>query len=159
VFYLLNREMPVNLEEITGALRALHVVDLLARGDGFGNADDLRDPLNAAIVLPEANVRIAPETPPERPRVREQQERSRKEQEAVVRQLDGLVTNTMRSVQALEGKLTADEQDRILAAMEQAAKEGKGAVSLDGRLIDIASIRMAEALIAKADSIAKAVSR
>ncbi len=49
-----NREMPVNLEEITGALRALHVVDLLARGDGFGNADDLRDPLNAAIVLPEA---------------------------------------------------------------------------------------------------------
>jgi malyl-CoA/(S)-citramalyl-CoA lyase len=39
---------------------------------------------------------------------------------------------------------------RILAAMAQAAKEGRGAVSLDGRLIDIASIRMAEALIAKA---------
>ncbi|HSV72027.1 MAG TPA: CoA ester lyase [Methylibium sp.] len=45
---------------------------------------------------------------------------------------------------------------RILEAMAQAAKEGKGAVSLDGRLIDIASIRMAEALIAKADSIAAA---
>ena len=42
---------------------------------------------------------------------------------------------------------------RIMAAMTQAAKEGKGAVSLDGRLIDIASIRMAQALIAKADSI------
>ena len=42
---------------------------------------------------------------------------------------------------------------RILEAMAQAAKEGKGAVSLDGRLIDIASIRMAEALIAKADVI------
>ena len=42
---------------------------------------------------------------------------------------------------------------RILEAMAQAAKEGRGAVSLDGRLIDIASIRMAEALIAKADSI------
>ncbi len=42
---------------------------------------------------------------------------------------------------------------RILQAMDQAAKEGRGAVSLDGRLIDIASIRMAEALIAKADSI------
>lgn len=42
---------------------------------------------------------------------------------------------------------------RILEAMAQAAREGKGAVSLDGRLIDIASIRMAEALIAKADSI------
>jgi malyl-CoA/(S)-citramalyl-CoA lyase len=45
---------------------------------------------------------------------------------------------------------------RILEAMAQAAKEGRGAVSLDGRLIDIASIRMAEALIAKADVIAAA---
>ena len=42
---------------------------------------------------------------------------------------------------------------RILEAMAQAAKEGKGAVSLDGRLIDIASIRMAEALIEKANSL------
>ncbi len=39
---------------------------------------------------------------------------------------------------------------RIIDAMAQAAREGRGAVSLDGRLIDIASIRMAEALIAKA---------
>ena len=45
---------------------------------------------------------------------------------------------------------------RIIEAMAQAAKEGRGAVSLDGRLIDIASIRMAEALIAKADNIAAA---
>jgi malyl-CoA/(S)-citramalyl-CoA lyase len=36
---------------------------------------------------------------------------------------------------------------RILEAMETAAKEGKGAVSLDGRLIDAASIRMAENLV------------
>jgi malyl-CoA/(S)-citramalyl-CoA lyase len=43
---------------------------------------------------------------------------------------------------------------RVLAAMEEAAREGKGAVSLDGRLIDIASIRQAEALVAKADQIA-----
>ena len=43
---------------------------------------------------------------------------------------------------------------RIMEAMAQAAREGRGAVSLDGRLIDIASIRMAEALLAKADSIA-----
>jgi malyl-CoA/(S)-citramalyl-CoA lyase len=40
---------------------------------------------------------------------------------------------------------------RILEAMEEAAKEGKGAVSLDGRLIDAASIRMAENLIAKVE--------
>jgi malyl-CoA/(S)-citramalyl-CoA lyase len=45
---------------------------------------------------------------------------------------------------------------RILEAMKQAAKEGKGAVSLDGRLIDIASIRMAEALIEKANAIGAA---
>jgi malyl-CoA/(S)-citramalyl-CoA lyase len=42
---------------------------------------------------------------------------------------------------------------RIMDAMAQAAKEGRGAVSLDGRLIDIASIRMAQGLIAKANSI------
>ena len=42
---------------------------------------------------------------------------------------------------------------RILRAMEAAAKEGKGAVSLDGRLIDAASIRMASNLVAKADQI------
>jgi len=42
---------------------------------------------------------------------------------------------------------------RIVEAMAQAAREGKGAVSLDGRLIDIASIRMAEALLSKAGAI------
>jgi malyl-CoA/(S)-citramalyl-CoA lyase len=43
---------------------------------------------------------------------------------------------------------------RILETMVQARAEGKGAVSLDGRLIDIASIRQAEALVAKAEQIA-----
>ena len=38
---------------------------------------------------------------------------------------------------------------RIMEAMAKAAQEGKGAVSLDGRLIDYASIRMAEALLKK----------
>lgn len=42
---------------------------------------------------------------------------------------------------------------RILAAMEQAQKEGKGAVALDGRLIDIASIRQAQVLVRKAEQI------
>ena len=39
---------------------------------------------------------------------------------------------------------------RILEAMAVARTEGKGAVSLDGRLIDLASIRQAEALLSKA---------
>ena len=44
---------------------------------------------------------------------------------------------------------------RVLEAMEQARREGRGAVSLDGRLIDIASIRQAEQLVAKADMLGK----
>jgi molecular chaperone DnaK len=55
-------------------------------------------------------------------KLRDQAERTRREHEAVVRQLEGLVTNTMRSIQALEGKLTSDEQGRILEAMERAKK-------------------------------------
>jgi len=42
---------------------------------------------------------------------------------------------------------------RIVAAMAEAAREGKGAVQLDGRLVDIASIRMAQNVLAKADAI------
>jgi len=42
-----------------------------------------------------------------------------------------------------------EHAERILQAMEEGAKEGKGAVSLDGRLIDAASIRMAENLMRK----------
>ena len=45
---------------------------------------------------------------------------------------------------------------RILEAMAQAAAEGKGAVSLDGRLIDYASIRQAEVLVQKARQISAA---
>lgn len=50
-----------------------------------------------------------------------------------------------------EGEVT--KARRIMDAMAEAAKAGRGAVSLDGRLIDIASIRMAEALLAKAEAI------
>jgi len=46
--------------------------------------------------------------------------------------------------------------NRILEAMAQAQREGKGAVALDGRLIDIASIRQAEVLVRKAKQIAGA---
>ncbi len=47
-----------------------------------------------------------------------------------------------------------EKANRILEAMAQAAAEGKGAVSLDGRLIDYASIRQAEVLVEKAKQIA-----
>ncbi|SDE92026.1 HpcH/HpaI aldolase/citrate lyase family protein [Rhodospira trueperi] len=42
----------------------------------------------------------------------------------------------------------------ILEAMEQAKKEGRGAVTLDGKLIDIASIKQAEVMVNKAAQIA-----
>ena len=47
-----------------------------------------------------------------------------------------------------------EKAKKILAAMEQAYKEGRGAVTLDGRLIDIASIEQAENLVQKAETIA-----
>ena len=43
---------------------------------------------------------------------------------------------------------------RILEAMAEAQREGRGAVALEGRLIDIASIRQAEVLVKKAAQIA-----
>jgi malyl-CoA/(S)-citramalyl-CoA lyase len=46
-----------------------------------------------------------------------------------------------------------EKTHRIIEAMREAAAEGKGAVSLDGRLIDAASIRMAENLLAKLEQI------
>lgn len=47
-----------------------------------------------------------------------------------------------------------DRAQRILDAMAKAEAEGKGAVSLNGRLIDYASIRQAEVLVQKAKQIA-----
>jgi malyl-CoA/(S)-citramalyl-CoA lyase len=44
----------------------------------------------------------------------------------------------------------------ILDAMKQAAAEGKGAVTLNGKMIDAASIRQAEVLVNKANTIAEA---
>jgi malyl-CoA/(S)-citramalyl-CoA lyase len=46
-----------------------------------------------------------------------------------------------------------EKTHRIIAAMREAAASGSGAVSLDGRLIDAASIRMAETLLAKLEQI------
>lgn len=42
---------------------------------------------------------------------------------------------------------------RIVDAMSEAALQGKGAVQLDGKLVDIANIRMAQTVLARADAI------
>ena len=59
------------------------------------------------------------------------------------------LANEMMSPSAAEVK----RAERILKAMKTAASEGKGAVSLDGRLIDYASIRQAEVMVEKARQI------
>ncbi|MBI1779337.1 MAG: CoA ester lyase [Proteobacteria bacterium] len=46
---------------------------------------------------------------------------------------------------------------RILEAMAAAARDGRGAVALDGRLIDLASIRQAEVMVAKSELIDRRV--
>ncbi len=46
-----------------------------------------------------------------------------------------------------------DKAHRILAALDEAAKAGKGAAALDGRMIDAASARMAENIVSVAEAI------
>jgi molecular chaperone DnaK len=82
-------------------------------------------------------------------RQRDQQERAKKDQDAVIRQLEGLVANTMRSVQALEGKLTSDEQQRILEAMER-AKRAKSDGDLDELKARLVEMEKAATLIGQA---------
>jgi Citrate lyase beta subunit len=47
-----------------------------------------------------------------------------------------------------------DRARRILVALDEAAAQGKGAASLDGRMIDAASARMAQNVVSVADTIA-----
>jgi citrate lyase subunit beta/citryl-CoA lyase len=46
-----------------------------------------------------------------------------------------------------------DRARRVLVALDEAATAGKGAASLDGRLIDAASARMAENIVRQAEAI------
>jgi malyl-CoA/(S)-citramalyl-CoA lyase len=48
---------------------------------------------------------------------------------------------------------------RIIKAMEDAAAQGQGAVSLDGRMIDAASIRQAEVLLEKIEQVERMAKR
>ncbi len=48
-----------------------------------------------------------------------------------------------------------EQARRIVEAMTRAAAEGRGAVQVDGRLVDVANIRMAQNLLAKAAAISE----
>jgi len=109
------------------------IVSVTAQDQATGRAQSMV--IHPSGGLSQAEVsRLVSET-----RAREAEDKSKKDQEAVVRQLDGLVANTMRSVQALEGKLTGDEQGRILQAIEKAkkARADAGLDDLRGRLADM----------------------
>ena len=43
---------------------------------------------------------------------------------------------------------------RIIEALDEAARQGKGAAQLDGRMIDAASARMAENVVKASEAIA-----
>ncbi|MGH7513751.1 MAG: HpcH/HpaI aldolase/citrate lyase family protein [Gemmatimonadales bacterium] len=49
-----------------------------------------------------------------------------------------------------------DRAKRILVALDDAAREGRGAAQLDGRMIDAASARMAQNIVQMSEAIAKA---
>ena len=46
-----------------------------------------------------------------------------------------------------------DRARRILVALDEAAREGRGAAQLDGRMIDAASARMAQNIVEMAEAI------
>ena len=50
-------------------------------------------------------------------------------------------------IQQLLKEAEVTKAKRILEELEKAAKEGKGAAQLDGRMIDAASARMAENIV------------
>ncbi len=90
--------------------------------------------------------RMAAET-----KAQQNEEKQQKEKEGVVRQLDGLVANTMRSVQALEGKLSAEEQQRILEAIEAAKKiKARPDATLDDLKNALKEMEKAAAIIGQA---------
>jgi molecular chaperone DnaK len=95
--------------------------------------------------LSQANLnRLVDET-----RKRESEDKSWKEREAVVRQLDGLAANFMRAVQALQGQLTPEEQQKILDSIER-AKRAHGGGSLEELKGVIAEMETAAGIIGQA---------
>ncbi len=109
------------------------IVSVAAADQATGRSQSMV--IHASGGLSQADVgRLVAET-----RARESDDKAKKDHELVARQLDGLVANTMRSVQALEGKLTEEEQQRILDAISKAKKaraEG-AAAELRSRLADM----------------------
>ncbi|HXY41909.1 MAG TPA: molecular chaperone DnaK [Vicinamibacteria bacterium] len=129
--------------EVTFEIDADGIVSVSALDQATGRSQSMAIHPSSGLSQSEVE-RLASET-----RARDSEQKARKDQEAVVRQLDGLVANTMRSVQALEGKLTADEQRRILDAIEK-AKKARPDSALDDLRGRLQEMEKAAALIGQA---------
>jgi len=119
--------------EVTFEIDVNGIISFSAQDQATGRTQSMT--IHPSGGLSQADVtRMAAET-----RARDSEERQKKDQEAIVRQLDGLVANTMRSVQALESKLSSGEREKILEAIEAAKKvRGDGGLEdLKGRLSDM----------------------
>jgi molecular chaperone DnaK len=129
--------------EVTFEIDVNGIVSVGAQDQATGSSQSMVIHPSGGLSQSEVS-RMAAET-----RARDAEERSHREQEAVVRQLDGLVANTLRSVQALEGKLTPDEQERVLAAMER-AKRAKGDGDIGELKARLAEMEKAATIIGQA---------
>jgi molecular chaperone DnaK len=129
--------------EVTFEIDVNGIVSVSAQDQATGRSQSMV--IHASGGLSQAEVgKLVAET-----RARESDEKARKEQETLVRQLDGLVANTMRSVQALEGKLTGDEQGRILEAITS-AKKARADGALEELRVKLTDMEKAAAIIGQA---------
>ena len=119
--------------EVTFEIDVNGIVSVAAQDQATGRSQSMVIHPSGGLSQSEVN-RLAGAT-----RAAEQADRAKKDQETVVQQLEGLVKNTMRSVQALEDKLTPDEQERIMAAIERAkkAQPDVGLEELKARLVEM----------------------
>jgi molecular chaperone DnaK len=129
--------------EVTFEIDANGIVSVSARDQATGRSQSFVIHPSGGLSESEIN-RLSGEA-----RTRESGDRSKREKEAVSRQLEGLVANTMKSVQALEGKLTAEEQERILAAMER-AKKARAEADLEELKVRLAEMEKAASLLGQA---------
>jgi molecular chaperone DnaK len=129
--------------EVSFEIDANGIVSVSAQDQATGRSQSMTIHPSGGLSQSEVS-RLVEET-----RTREVEERARKDQEAVVRQLDGLVANTMRSVQALEGKLSEDEQQSILEAIER-AKKAKGDGDIEELKERLAEMEKAATVIGQA---------
>jgi molecular chaperone DnaK len=103
-----------------------------------GRADSPTDDVKGLVLLPGSPVRAA-EPEVAGTFLREVEGGSLKSQKVVVRQLEGLIANTIRAARALEGKLAVSERAQILSAAERAkaALAGGGLDELQARLVEL----------------------